>query len=85
MVYIHHGHKHIDEDDLGIIADDVSYDGLHFQDLAEKARTIINSAKLSIRLACSLKYIEYEGVWPSCKGNQSQFKEDFRHLFTILT
>ena len=83
MVYIHHGHSLIDDQD-DFISDDVSCDGLQFHELARKARTIMNCAKFSLRLACSPKYIVYEGVWPSCKGNPSQFKEDLRYLFTIL-
>jgi len=83
MVYIHHGHKS-DEDDLGIISDDVSCDGLQFHELARKAKEAMNSAKFNLRLACSPKYIVYEGVWPSCKANQSQFKEDLRYLLTLL-
>ena len=84
MVYIHHGLSHIDGDELGLNADDVNCDGLHFHELAKKAKTLINSAKFSLRLACSPKYIVYEGVWPSCKSNKSQSKEDLRYLFPIL-
>jgi len=83
IVYIHQGHKH-DGDDLGTIADDVSCDGRHLTDLAKKARAALSSAKFSLRLACSPKYMCYEGVWPSCKESPSQFKEDLRYLFTLL-
>lgn len=84
LVYIYHdGHK-IDEDELGSVANEISCDGIHFQELAKKAQNAMNSAKFSLRLACSPKYMVYEGVWPSCKEDPNQFKEDLRYLFTLL-
>ena len=84
LVYIFQdGHKN-DEDDLGSVANDISCDGLHFHELAKKAQNVMNSAKFSLRLACSPKYMVYEGVWPSCKEDPNQFKEDLRYLFTLL-
>ncbi len=73
-----------DEDDLGSVANDISCDGLHFHELAKKAQNVMNSAKFSLRLACSSKYMVYEGVWPSCKEDPNQFKEDLRYLFALL-
>ena len=73
-VYIHHGHKN-EDDDFALSSDDltnVSCDGLQFEELAKKAQEAVNSAKFSLRLACSPKYFQYEGVWPSCKENRSQ-------------
>jgi len=84
LVYIYHdGHK-IDEDELGSVANEISCDGIHFQELAKKAQNAMNSAKFSLRLACSPKYMVYEGVWPSCKEDPNQFKEDLRYLLTLL-
>ena len=85
MVYIHHGHKD-DMDDLTLVemADNGCLDGCAFDELTNKAKAAVNSAKFSLRLTCSPNYIVYEGVWPSCKENPNQFKEDLRYLFTLL-
>ncbi|KAL7548440.1 hypothetical protein ACHAWF_011749 [Thalassiosira exigua] len=87
MVYIHPEHK-CERDDLGITTDDVSCDiscdTSHVQDLVKKAKASLKAAKFSIVLACSPQFSVYEGVWPSCKGNRCQFKEDLRYLFTLL-
>ena len=83
MVYIHHGHRVPEEESLGIsIADDTSC--ADFSELTKKAQDAINSAKFSLRLSCSPKYLIYEGVWRSCKEAPNQFKEDLRYLFTLL-
>lgn len=83
MVYIHHGHRVPEEESLGIsIADDTSCPD--FSELTKKAQDAINSAKFSLRLSCSPKYLIYEGVWRSCKEAPNQFKEDLRYLFTLL-
>ncbi|KAL7536689.1 hypothetical protein ACHAXR_007337 [Thalassiosira sp. AJA248-18] len=78
MVYIHHGNKSDDDNEFAL-AEDITKgcDGAHLQDLARKAA-------FSLRLACSPKYLVYEGVWASCKENKSQFKEDLRYLLTLL-
>lgn len=81
-MYIQQSHKEEDED-LVSLAGEVSCDGLQFQELARKAQAAVNSAKFSLRLACSPMYYTYS-VWPSCKENPSQFKEDLRYLFTLL-
>lgn len=83
LVHIHQGHKE-DEDDLVTIADEVNCDGVHFQCLAKKCKAAMDSAKFNLLLACTPKYIEYEGVWRSCKESPSLFKEDLRFLFTLL-
>lgn len=85
-MYIHHGHKD-DMDDLTLVemADNGCLDGCAFDELTNKAKAAVNSAKFSLRLTCSPNYIVYEGVWPSCKENPNQFKEDLRYLFTLLS
>lgn len=83
MVYIHSGPKD-ESDELGIMTEDVNCDVLHFQELANKAKAALDSAKFSMLLACSPQYIVYDGVWKSCKENPNQFKEDLRYLFTLL-
>ena len=84
LVYIYHDGHNSDEDDLGFVGNDISCDGIHFEELAKKAKNAMNTAKFSLRLACSPKYIVYEGVWSSCKEDPNQFKEDLRYLFTLL-
>ena len=86
MIYIHHGNRD-DDDDSFAIAEGITHvncEGCTPMELARKAKEAMNSAKFSLRLACSPKYIQYEGVWPSCKENQTQFKEDLRFLLTLL-
>ena len=89
IVHIQHSHRHTDGDsfDITAAADDVSCEGYQcdLNEFAEQARTALDSAKLSLKLWFSLRYVVYEGLWPSCKGNQRQFQEDLRYLFTVLS
>lgn len=54
------------------------------KEITRKAQAAINSAKFSLRLSLSPKYLEYEGLWASCKEDSTQFKEDLRYLFALL-
>ena len=44
----------------------------------------MTSAKFSLRLECSPKYMVYKEVWLSCKEVPNQFKEDLRYIFTLV-
>jgi len=54
------------------------------KEITRKAQAAINSAKFSLRLSLSPKYLEYDGLWASCKEDSTQFKEDLRYLFALL-
>ena len=82
MVYINHEHKIPEDESLGVSIDDTSC--ADFSEITKKFQDAINSAKFSVRLSCSPKYLIYEGVWRSCKEAPNQFKEDLRYLLTLL-
>jgi hypothetical protein len=85
-VYTYYEHKHADEDMgcMGSLVEEVGCCKSSPQELTKKAQAAINSAKFSLRLACSPRYTVYEGLWHSCKESPNQFKEDLRYLFTLL-
>ncbi|KAL9183115.1 hypothetical protein ACHAXT_004902 [Thalassiosira profunda] len=84
MVYIEEGHGDDEADELGLPTDSVNCELLNLGELAKKVQGAVKSAKFDMLLACTPRYLIYEGVWRSAKENQSQFKEDLRYLFTLL-
>jgi hypothetical protein len=91
LVYTTHGHKHVDDGNdlisMENLAEEVSCSNClqcSPKEISRKAQAAINSAKFSLRLSLSPKYLEYEGLWASCKEDSTQFKEDLRYLFALL-